>query len=78
MRQCCMSVIFWRLLTLCAGQDAGNEAVVHATRAIYYDCSTEVVLLIGASNTFNCLNSQVSLHNNYVDLVSSSCYVTFY
>ena len=41
-------------LQLCAGQDAGNEAAVHAMRAIYCDSSTEAVLLIDASNAFNC------------------------
>ena len=38
---------------LCAGQDAGNEAAVHAMRAIYDDPSTEAVLLVDASNAFN-------------------------
>ena len=50
-------------LQLCAGQDAGNEAAVHAMRAIFCDDSTEAVLLIDASNAFNCLNQQVALHN---------------
>ena len=44
-------------------QDAGNEAAVHAMRAIYCDSATEAVLLVNASNAFNCLNRQVSLHN---------------
>ena len=50
-------------LQLCAGQDAGNEAAIHAMRAIYGDVATEAVLLVDASNAFNCLNRQVSLHN---------------
>ena len=50
-------------LQLCAGQDAGNEAAVHAMRAIYCDAATEAVLLVDASNAFDCLNRQVSLHN---------------
>ena len=50
-------------LQLCAGQDAGNEAAVHAMRAIFCDDSTEAVLLVDASNAFNCLNRQVALHN---------------
>ena len=50
-------------LQLCAGQDAGNEAAVHAMRAIFCDNSTEAVLLVDASNAFNCLNQQVALHN---------------
>ena len=36
---------------LCAGQDAGNEAAVHAMRTIYDDPSTEVVLLVTHSIT---------------------------
>ena len=35
-------------LQLCAGQDAGNEAAVHAMRAIFCDDSTEAVLLVDA------------------------------
>ena len=50
-------------LQLCAGQDAGNEAAVHAMRAIFCDDSTEAVLLVDASNAFNSLNRQVALHN---------------
>ena len=50
-------------LQLCVGQDAGSEAAVHAMRAIFCDDSTEAVLLVDASNTFNCLNRQVALHN---------------
>ena len=50
-------------LQLCAGQDAGNEAAVHAMRAVYLNDSTEAVLLVDASNAFNCLNRQVALHN---------------
>ena len=45
------------------GQDAGNEAAVHAMRTIFCDDSTEAVLLVDASNAFNCLNRQVALHN---------------
>ena len=50
-------------LQLCAGQDAVNEVAVHAMRAIYCDAATEAVLLVDASNAFNCLNRLVSLHD---------------
>ena len=33
-------------LQLCAGQDAGNEAAVHAMRAVYLNDSTEALLLV--------------------------------
>ena len=48
---------------LCAGQDAGNEAAVHAMRAIYDDPSTEAVLLVDACNALNNLNRRVALRN---------------
>ena len=48
---------------LCAGQDAGNEAAVHAMREVFSDSSTEAMLLVDASNAFNNLNRQVTLHN---------------
>ena len=50
-------------LQLCAGQDAGNEAAIHAMREVFDDPSTEAVLLVDASNAFNSLNRQVALHN---------------
>jgi len=50
-------------LQLCAGQDAGSEAAVHAMRSIFSDSATEAVLLVDASNAFNCLNRKVALHN---------------
>ena len=43
-------------LQLFVGQDAGNEAAVHAMRAAYCDDSAEAVLLVDVSNVFNCLN----------------------
>ena len=48
---------------LYAGQDAGNEAAVHAMREVFGDSSTEGVLLVDASNAFNTLNHQVTLHD---------------
>ena len=48
---------------LCAGQDAGNEAAVHAMREVYGDFSTEAVLLVDVSNAFNSLNRQVAIQS---------------
>ena len=50
-------------LQLCAGQIAGAEAAVHATRESFLDDNTEAILLVDASNAFNVLNRQVALHN---------------
>ena len=50
-------------LQLCAGQDADNEAAVHATREVFGDSLTKTVLLVDPSNAFNNLNCQVTLHN---------------
>lgn len=48
---------------------------VHATRAIYCHLSTEAVPLVDASNAFNCLNHQVSLHDR---LNVPSCHHSYY
>ena len=50
-------------LQLCAGQDAGCEAVIHAMRHVFGEVNTEAVLLVDASNAFNSLNRQVALYN---------------
>ena len=50
-------------LQLCAGQDAGVEAAVHAMRMVFVSESTEGVLLVDASNAFNSLNRAATLHN---------------
>ena len=48
---------------LCGGQDAGNEAAVHAIREVFGDSSTKAVLLVDASNEFNNPNHQITLWN---------------
>ena len=50
-------------LQLCAGQEAGCEAAVHAMQSLYHSSNTQAVLLADASNAFNSLNRHVSLHN---------------
>ena len=50
-------------LQLCAGQKSGCEAAAHAMREIYQEAETDAVLLIDASNAFNCLNREAMLHN---------------
>ena len=48
---------------MCAGQDAGCEAAVHAIRCIFESQDTEAILLVDASNAFNCLNRETALRN---------------
>ena len=48
---------------LCAGQTAGTEAAVHATRELFAQPDSEGVLLVDAANAFNNINRQVALHN---------------
>ena len=50
-------------LQICAGQDGGCEAAVHAMRSIFHDNDTEAVLLIDATIAFNSINRKAALHN---------------
>ena len=50
-------------LFVCAGQDGGCEAAVHAMRQFYAEQNVQGVLLVDASNAFNTINRQVALHN---------------
>ena len=50
-------------LQVCAGQEGGCEAAVHAMRHIFEDPLTEGVLLVDATNAFNTINRQAALHN---------------
>ena len=43
-------------LQLCAGQESGAEAAIHAMHDIFADNDTEAVLLIDAENAFNSIN----------------------
>ena len=50
-------------LQVCAGQDGGYEAAVHAMQSIFQDDNTEGCLLVNAFNAFNTLNRKAALHN---------------
>ena len=50
-------------LQLCAGQQAGCEAAVHAMSEIFDDEGTDALLLVDATNAFNSINRKVMLHN---------------
>ena len=51
------------LLQVCAGQNGGCEAAVHAMRQIFQHNDTEGVLFVDATNAFNSINRQAALHN---------------
>ena len=48
---------------LCAGQESGCEAAVHAMNKIVDDDKTEAIMLIDATNVFNSLNRKSALLN---------------
>ena len=50
-------------LQVCAGQEAGSEAAIHAIYDVYQQDETEAVLLVDADNAFNPINRKVMLHN---------------
>ena len=50
-------------LQLCAGQENGIEAAIHAMHDVFQDEETEGILLADASNAFNRLNRAVCLRN---------------
>ena len=50
-------------IQLCSGQASGIEAAVHAMNESYRDNTVQAVLLVDASNAFNCLNRQAALCN---------------
>ena len=59
---------------LCAGQEAGCEAAVHAMRKIFQRECTEAILQVDATNAFNRLNRQATLRNIQVLCPSCTCY----
>ena len=50
-------------LQLCAGQTAGCEAAIHAVHHMFNDNECEAVLLVDATNAFNCLDCQTAMRN---------------
>ena len=50
-------------LQLCAGQQSGIEAAIHAMRSAFAQDDTEAVLLADASNAFNRINRNVCIRN---------------
>ena len=62
-------------LQTCAGHRAGAEAAVHSMQEIFKEEGTDGILLIDASNAFNCLNRNVALHNIRILCPAISTYI---
>ena len=75
-------VVSWAgSIQVCAGQDAGSEALIRATEKFFKEESTEAVLLIDAENAFNSINRKVFLRNISIlcpplSLFVTNCYAT--
>ena len=63
-------------LQVCAGQEAGSEAAIHAMKKMFKEESTEAVLLVDAANTFNSIIRKVFLHNISILCPAISTFVT--
>ena len=63
-------------LQTCAGHPAGAMAVIHAMQTIFNDDTTDDILLIDATNAFNCMNHSVALRNTYVICPAIATYVS--
>lgn len=50
-------------LQVCAGQEGGCEAAIHAMRQVFADQDVHGALLVDASNAFNTINRHAALHN---------------
>jgi len=48
---------------VCAGQEAGIEAIIHACTELFGADDADALLLVDATNAFNRLNRAVALHN---------------
>ena len=62
-------------LQVCAGQQAGGEAAIHAMREIYSQEECEAVLLVDARNAFNTINRKTMLHNINIKCPSLGMYI---
>ena len=59
-------------LQVCAGQEGGCEAAVHAMRQFFDEDNVHGALLVDASNAFNTINRQAALHN--IKIICPSLY----
>ena len=63
-------------LQVCAGQEAGSEAAIHAMEKIFKEESTEAILLVDAENAFNWINRKAFLYNIFILFPAISTFVT--
>ena len=61
-------------IQLCAGQQAGSEAAMHAMHQICNDPDSQAGLLVDATNAFNCLIRKVYSPTQHPFLVPISCH----
>ena len=64
---------------LCAGQEAGCEAAIHAMLQLFESDETDALLLVDADNAFNRLNRNAVLHNIHflcpeLSVFATNCY----
>ena len=62
-------------LQLCAEQDAGSEAAIHAVYEMFNKESTEAVLMVVASNDFSTINQEAFLPNKKILFPLISAYI---
>ena len=50
-------------MQVCSGLKGGAEAAIHSMRELFGMEENDAVILVDATNAFNCLNRKVALHN---------------
>ena len=63
------------LVQTCANHGSGAEAAIHGINSIFDNEGTDTILLIDASNAFNCMNRKVALHNVQIICPIASIYL---
>ena len=63
-------------IQVCAGQEAGCEAAVHALNKLFQEEKTDGVILVDAANAFNSINRKSLLHNIKVLCPAMAQYVS--
>ena len=65
-------------LQVCASQEAGSEAAIHAIYDVYHQDEIEATLLVCAENVFNFINRKTMLHIITCPLIAAfivNCYM---